>query len=68
MAADISDFCFALALASTSIGEASVHVALMSSRWGTLPMYLPIKEGGRRAFIDEGVAFSTHFLLKGLYF
>ena len=24
----------------------SVHVALMSNRWGTLPMYLPI-EGGR---------------------
>ena len=46
MAADISDLCFALALASTSIGVTSVHVALMSSRWGTLPMYLPI-EGGR---------------------
>ena len=70
MAADISDFCSALALASTGIGEFDVSACRIDAEQvGDVANVLAHRrreDGGH--LLTNGVAFSTHFLLGGSHF
>ena len=70
MAADISDFCSALALASTGIGEFDVSACRIDvEQVGDVANVLAHRrrEGGGH-LLTKGSHFSTHFLSKGLHF